>query len=183
MASPRTTIDLPQYDDESAKAYRARVEYVTMGEGRSLEKLADRAQSAPKARLSQRLATLKEWSARYGWVESARQYDQSLAYITVQEAQARYREDIAEYRQRYQQTGKDLHKVATALLGQMAQYMRGKTIEGKDGKTYTVPAFEMNGGTLGQIKSAFQAAADLEALALRIEPLLGTLDNAEPRNE
>jgi uncharacterized protein YcfJ len=178
MASPRTTIDLPQYDDESAKAYRARVEYVTMGDGRSLDKLR---QSYGKTTAYTR--QLEVWSERYGWVESARQYDQSLAYITVQEAQARYREDIAEYRQRYQQTGKDLHKVATALLGQMAQYMRGKTIEGKDGKTYTVPAFEMNGGTLGQIKSAFQAAADLEALALRIEPLLGTLDNAESRNE
>ena len=30
----------------------------------------------------------KEWSRRYGWVESARQYDEQQAFITIQEAGA-----------------------------------------------------------------------------------------------
>ncbi len=168
-----TTITLPRLPDESARAYAARVEYVTMGAGRSLDKLR---QSYGKTTAYTR--QLEVWSAQYGWQDSARAYDDQVAYLTVQDAATQYQDDLRAFRIKYGKAGDDLHKVSTAMLSLFARNLQGQKIEGKDGKTYIIPAVEMNANTLGQIKSALQAAADLEALALRVEGLLN-----EPRSE
>lgn len=158
------TITIERLPDESARAYAARVEYVTAGPARSLEKLSQKS--------TKNIQLFKRWSVQHDWVESARRYDETVYTLAAQEAAEQYKNDLIEFRQRYQRAGKDLYTIAQALIGQMAQYMRGAVIEDKNGKKHTIPAFEMNAATLGQIKGAFQTAADLEALALRVEHLL-----------
>ncbi len=167
-------IQLPRLENESARAYAARVEYVTMGAGRSIDKLAE--QKGIKS--GSRSSTYLEWSRKFGWVESARQYDDQVAYLTVQDAAQQYQEDLKAFRIKYGKAGDDLHKVSTAMLSLFARHLQGKTVVDKDGNKHVIPAVEMNANTLGQIKSALQAAADLEALALRVEGLL-----SEPRSE
>lgn len=49
------------------KAEQAFLDYVAMGPGRSLEALRDRYQSETEPSPTKRLATLKDWSARYHW--------------------------------------------------------------------------------------------------------------------
>ena len=166
----KPTIELPRLPDESARAYTARVEYVTMGAARSIDKVADRQGIKSGSRPSRYL----EWSRKYNWVESARQYDEQVAYLTVQEASQQYQDDLRAFREKYGKTGSDLHKVGTAMLALFAQNMQGKRIEDKHGNVHVIPAIEMTTATLGQIKSALQAAADLEALALRVDHLLSS---------
>lgn len=171
------TIELPRLENESARAYAARVEYVTMGAGRSLEKL--RGQSGGKAGVPNRLTTLEEWSTRYDWGDSARKYDDALASVTVQQAAEEHQKSLRAFRAKYAKSGDDLHKVASVMLSVFAQQIQGKRIEGKDGNVYVIPTMEMNANTLGQIKAALQTAADLEALALRIEDLLDDQSRSE----
>jgi hypothetical protein len=172
----KETITIPRLEGETNRAYAARVEYITAGPQRDLRSLAQK--------LDKSLTIVGRWSSQYDWVEHARRYDDTLAGLAIQEAAEQYRADLAEYRQRYQKAGKDLYAVAQGMLGMFANNLRGKTIKGEDGKTYTIPAVELNASTLGQVKAAFQTAADLEALALRVEHLLGKLTtDAEPGTE
>lgn len=157
-------ITLPRLPDESARAYAARVEYVTMGPGRSMERLLARPQSAPKAPPTRRIETLKDWSVKFNWPDSARQYDEQVAYLTVQEAAEDYRADLADYRKRYGDMGKALLGVAAKLLNKLNK---------------TAGSMEVGPGALSLITNAAKAAADLEALALRVEHLL----NNEPGHE
>lgn len=158
MTTALTTIEIPRLPNESARAYAARVEYVTMGPGRSLARLGQS---------SGRHKTLYEqWSAKYGWVESARRYDEAVAYITVQEAAAAYRRDLEEHRERASKAGKALYGVAVEMLGKL----RSAPVE------YT-PA------TLATIARALTVALDIEAHALRVADLLPRLDNGEPNQQ
>lgn len=152
-----TSITLPRIEGESAKAYSARVEYVMMGPQRSLERLLERPQSAPKAPPTRRVETLKDWSVKYGWVECAREYDEQVAYLTIQEASEQYRADLADYRKRYGDMGKGLWQAAAVLVKRLA----------KEAST-----MELSPNALALAANAAKTAADLEALALRVESLL-----------
>ena len=55
MANP-TTIELPRLPDESARAYAARVEYVTMGPQRSLETV--------RQKLGKSRELMERWSSK-----------------------------------------------------------------------------------------------------------------------
>jgi hypothetical protein len=173
MNTKTTTIELPRLEGESSRAYQARVEYVTMGAGRSIDKLTDQ-QGRKRGSERSRSTTLLEWSRKFNWVDSARQYDEQMAYVTIQEAQTQYQDDLQAFRAKYAKSGDDLHKVASVMLATFAQQIQGKKIVDKEGKTHVLPGMEMNVSTLGQIKAALQTAADLEALALRVESLLNT---------
>lgn len=168
------TIELPRLENESARAYAARVEYVTMGAGRSLEKLRQKYN-----RNTSYIRQLGEWSMQYGWVDSAAKYDSEVALMTVNEAAQQHQEDLRAFRTKYGKAGDDLHKVSMSMLALFARTLQGQRIEGKDGKVYTIPAVEMNVSTLGQIKAALQTAADLEALALRVGDLLSVQHSDE----
>lgn len=169
------TITLPRLERESPRAYAARVEYVTMGPKRSLEVLT---QKWSKSR-----SLVGRWSTQYDWVEHARQYDDQVAYLTVQAAASAYREHVEEHRKRYGETGKKLHAAAVNMLGLIVQAMRGVEIEGKDGKTYTIPRMKVESGSLTTVARALTIAADLEAHALRLDELLPRLTDAEPDRE
>ena len=156
MTDTNLTIELPRLPDESARAYAARVEYVTMGPGRSLETVSQK--------YTKNIQLFKRWSVQHGWVESARQYDAQIAYLTIQEASERYRADLVDYRRRYGEVGKALLGVAARLLNKLNR---------------SIDAIEVGPGSLALITNAAKTAADLEALALRVENLL----NDEPRSE
>lgn len=169
------TIEIPRLPEETNRAYSARVEYLTLGAGRSFDRLLDRPQSATIAPPTKRRDTLVDWSVRYNWQEHARRYDETLASLAAQAHSEQYRKDLEEHRARYQKAGRDLHAVAQGLMGTLAQSIRGRSIEGKDGKVYTIPAMEMTPNTLAIAARALTIAADLEAHALRIADILPSL--------
>lgn len=168
------TITIPRLPDEPPRAYAARVEYVTMGAGRSAERV--------RAKIGLRSARRIElWSAQYGWVDSARQYDDAAAALRIQAAAEAYRRDLEDHRQRYAKAGRDLYTVATAMVAHMARHLRdaGRTLELRDGTTYTVPAVRLSDTTLGAVSRALTIAGDLEAHALRLEELIPQLTDAD----
>lgn len=147
-----TTITIPRHADESARAYAARVAYVTMGPQRSLDAVAQKSAKS--------LPLMKRWSVAHDWQATARAWDDQQAAAIAAEAAAAYRADLEEHRKRYQQSGKALHGVAVEMLTQLRQSAR--TIE------YTPAA-------LATISRALTVAADLEAHALRLGELLPKL--------
>jgi hypothetical protein len=154
MTKDTTTITLPRIEGESARAYAARVEYVTMGAGRSLETIGQK--------LGKSKALMERWSSQYGWVDSARQYDEQVAYLTVQESADKYRADLEEHRKRASEAGKALYAVAGKLLQRM---------------NAQAATLELNANSLAIIKGALQTALDLEAHALGVDAVLGKLDS------
>lgn len=165
-------ITIPRQPNESNRAYAARVKYVTAGPQRSIDKLRDRLGKPPGYERH-----LQTWSSTYGWVESARQYDDTVAALATQQASQQYLADLEEHRQRYQKTGRDLHRVASALLAQCGAAIAGKRITGTDGKEYLIPAMKLDATALGQAVKALQVAADLEAHALRVGELVPRLSD------
>jgi hypothetical protein len=165
-------ITIPRLDNETPKAYAARVEYVTAGPGRSLDKLR---QSYGKT-TAHYTRQLENWSSAYNWQEHAKRYDDALAQFHIQLNVEQYRKDLEDHRARYQKAGKDLFTVAQGFMAVLAQSLRGQTIEGKDGKRYVIPAMEMTPGALTIAARALATAADLEAHALRIADLMPKLD-------
>jgi hypothetical protein len=169
--STSATIEIPRLPDESSRAYEARVSYVTMGPARSIDAVT---QKWNKSR-----SLFARWSEQYGWVDSARLYDEQQAFLTIQEAAATYRKDLEEHRTKTMKAGGDLFTVAQALLVQCGRAIRGQQIEGKDGKLYTIPAMELTPTTLATAARALTTALDLEAHALRIADLLPKLSTDE----
>lgn len=153
--SNKLTIEVPRLDGETPRAYAARVEYLTMGAQRSIDKVAY--QKGIKA--GSRSSTLLEWSRQFNWVEHAARYDQALAAVAVAEHAEQYRQELEEHRQRYQKAGQALYGVAISMLSQL----RAAPVE------YTPAA-------LSTIARALTTAGDLEAHALRIADLLPKLD-------
>jgi hypothetical protein len=142
--------------DESARAFRARTEYVMMGPDRSLDKLRQRiGKSAAYTR------QLEEWSSRYDWGATARAWDDQQAASALHQASEAYRADLADYRKRYGDMGKALYRSAAKMLRKINAKL-------DDPKT------ELGAGALLTALNAAKTAADLEALALRVENLLNT---------
>lgn len=72
---------------ESAAAQRAYADYVNLGDGRSLEQLADLYRTCPEpAPPTKHLTTLKLWSRTYGWQARIKK----LADAAVADAEAAY---------------------------------------------------------------------------------------------
>lgn len=166
MTNPTTTIELPRLLNERAERYEARTAYILMG--------ADRSLAAVSQKLGKSRELMERWSSADGWGKLAADYDQTVYTLAAQAQSTAYQDDLKAFRTKYGKAGDDLHKVSMVMLSAFAQQIQGKKIEGKDGKTYVIPSMEMNANTLGQIKAALQAAADLEALALRVEGLLNS---------
>lgn len=174
MPNPATTeravIELPREAGESARAYAARVEYVTMGVARSTAKVGQK--------LGKTKDLMDRWSSQYGWVACAQKYDDAMTLITVQEAAEQYRRDLEDHRKRYGDAGKSLWQVGARLLQELNAIITQppKVIEGKDGRFYKIPGIELTPQTLAIAARAMTIAADLEAHALRLGDILPRLD-------
>ena len=147
-------IELPRQNGESTKAHQARIEYVTMGAGRSLDKLRQKYGRNPAY-----TRHLERWSSQYGWVVSAEQYDEACASITMQQASAQHQADLAAFRTRCAESGRALYSVSVRLLKLFDTRLQSGLIE-------------IGPGTLQLVANAFKTALDLEATALRVEELL-----------
>ena len=85
--------------------------------------------------------------------------------MTVNEAADAYRADLADYRKRYGDMGKALYGSAAKMLKKINTMLDSVDV--------------INPGSLLTVINAAKTAADLEALALRVEHLL----NDEPGSE
>lgn len=157
------TIDvtLPRLEGESARAYSARVRYVTMGPQRSIDKVGQQLgykSARPPGHLTR-------WSQQFDWVGSARAYDEQVAFLSTRRAAQRYLDDLEEHRERYQRSGKALHGVAVEMLTRLRS---------------SSTSIEYTPAALSTIARALTVAADLEAHALRVADLLPRLTDDQP---
>lgn len=144
------TITIPRLENEHPTRYQARVEYMLMGGQRSIE--------AVRKKIGNRSARrLEEWSREDNWVSLAADYDQTLYTLAAQADAQQYQADLADYRRRYGDMGKGLWQAAAVLTRRL---------------TKEAATMELGPGTLTLVANAAKTAADLEALALRIESLL-----------
>lgn len=174
MTAPTTTppITLPRHEGESARAYEARVAYAEMGAQRSTAKVAQK--------LGKSKTLMDRWSERHGWAATARQWDDGMVFITLQEAAARHRDDLEQHRTRYLQAADDLYQIASALLKQHSHAIAGRRIvEADTGKVYYIPAMKLDSATLGAAIKGLTTAADLAAHALDIPRLQAALTAQE----
>lgn len=149
----KVAIDLPRLPGESARAYDARLRYVTMGPLRSIAAVGQQLGINGASRAGH----LLRWSSQYQWVESAEAYDTALAEHAIQAAAVEQLAEIAAHRQRAKQAGERLHDVAVAMLDRLEARA--------DDLAYT-PA------TLATIARALVVASDLEAHALQLVHVL-----------
>jgi hypothetical protein len=163
MTTDAPIITIPRLEGESNRAYDARVRYVTMGAVRSLDKVA--------LQLGYKSATtpghINKWSDRFNWVDSARRYDDAVAYLTIQDAAAQYRKDLEDHRQRYGKSGRELHALANTYIRKLADRLR--SLDSAD----ITPGRIAN--DVRTVAAALTVAADLEAHALRVADLLPRL--------
>lgn len=174
MPNPATTerpIELPRIANEHPARYQARTIYITMGADRSLD--------AVSQRLAKSVPLLKRWSSEDHWSEHAARYDETVYTLAARDAADAYRRDLEDHRKRYGDAGKNLYKIAGGLMNTIAQQLQGRTIEGKDGKTYTIPTMKIDQGAITVLARALATAADLEAHALRLGDLLPKLAEGE----
>lgn len=166
------TIEIPRLDGETPRAYAARVEYLTMGAGRSLHKLED---VLRQKRGKSAVRTLEEWSARYGWQRSAELYDQALASVAVARHRAEYDKALEEHRRKVLEKTASLTKILDGLEAQVARALTGQVIEGKDGKTYYIPKMPIEVSAVAALMRGRLTVADMEAHALDIPGLRAAL--------
>ena len=164
-------ITMPRLDNETPRAYAARVRYLTMGAERSLDKLAGHFGGRDGANNT----TVENWSVKYGWRAHAAAYDQTLATLAAQAAATEYLAEARAHRERTKKVASDLYAVSTALLAQCSRAIRGQIITGMDGTVYTIPAMELTPATLATATRGLLAALDLGAHALDLDRLLPTL--------
>lgn len=168
----KTTIELPRIEGETPKAHRARIDYVTMGTERSLDKLRQR-----YGRTTAYTRQLELWSSQFGWADSARQYDEQVSYLTVQDAADAYRASLEAHREKAMTSAKNLMALASGLTRIMGDALtQPRTIKGEDGKTYTLHKVVADASTLTTISKALQTALDIEAHALGIDQMEETQD-------
>lgn len=143
---------------EGSRPYAARMMYTTMGNARSLDRVAQQ--------LAKSLPLLKRWSSQFNWVDCAREYDQQLALRAAQVHQEAYLAEIESHRRRYGDTGRALHAMCVKLLYELNQHLT---------------TMDYSPASLGAICRAITTAADLEAHSLRLAELLPRLGrtNAE----
>jgi len=156
MTSTPATITIPRLDEETPRAYAARVEYLTMGPQRSLDKLAGHKRGTSGVSNT----TAENWSVKYGWGAAAAAYDQTLANLAARAHAESYQRDLEAHRADAMQYGRALCGVAVAMLAQLQAHHK---------------AIEYTPAALATIARALTTGLDLRAHALDLDRLLPTL--------
>lgn len=154
MTTPTPEITIPRLEGESNRAYDARVHYVTMGPGRSLDSVSQK--------LGKSKALMERWSERYGWVDSARRYDDAVNHVAIQSSAAKYRQDLEAHRADAERYGRALSDTAIAMLAELRTAVKAGDMR------YTP-------NHIALISKALATALDLRAHALQLDALLPTL--------
>jgi len=171
MTSTPATITIPRLDEETPRAYAARVEYLTMGAQRSIDKLAQNHGKITATFTRQ----AENWSVKYGWVQSARLYDQALAGVAVHRHRAEYDAALEAHRTKILDKTTSLTRLLDGLEAQVARAITGQVVEGKDGKTYYIPKMAIDVSALAALVRGRLTVADMEAHALDIPGLRAAL--------
>jgi hypothetical protein len=157
---------------ETSRARQAWADYLALGEGRSLEKLAadyvSRSGSGPDpdretgpAPPTRFLSTLKEWSARFGWQERLR----AIADAAAADAQAA----IAARRREVLEDGLGLDYERVTVLKRVAERLRTEIEE--EGRLWVQDAKSIGSGESAE-------RVDIERFnAAEVEQLRGLLDD------
>lgn len=169
--SDAPAITIPRLDGESARAYAARVRYVTMGPQRSIDKVGQQ--------LGYKSATppghITRWSQQFGWSDSARQYDQTLATLAAQAHAAEYQRDLEAHRAEVRKRADEIDRLLDGLQAQIIRALTGRRIEAKDGEIHYIPAMDINSATLATFLRGRLQVADMRAHALDLDRLMPTL--------
>jgi hypothetical protein len=152
---------LPRLDGEPSKAHSALLAYAALGPGRSLARVGS---------VSVSRRQLERWSTRYAWQQRVQRYDDAVAAEHIKQAAAAYLADVEAHRKRYKQAGDSLYRVAIAQLQLLAERLTGD----EAGRIVV---------SLSTIANTLVIAADLEAHALQLGPLLHTLDERQKPDE
>lgn len=160
-------IEIPRLDDESQRAYNARVAYITAGNGRSLEKLFRN--STKSAQIPRHV---KGWSSRFEWVEHAKRYDETLASLAARRKAQQYIEDVEKYQDEYNKTGKAMLVTGLKLLKGLEETL--DKMKKDDWKEYITPQM------INAMIRMFALSADLRANALQLDALIERLSPADP---
>ncbi len=150
-------ITIPRLDAESARAYAARVAYVTMGPQRSIDKVTGQI----RGKSGVRSTTLEDWSSKFDWVDHARRYDDAVAHLAIQEAAAQHRAALEAHRTDALKVGAELIALGRALAGEVAA--RRASLEYKP-------------SDLATAVKAILAGFDLKAHALDLPRLMAALE-------
>jgi len=138
MTTTMPTIEIPRLEGESARAYEARVRYVTMGPSRSIDKVGGRQNGAKRAP-----GSVDRWAQRYDWVESARRYDEAVTYLTVQDAASSYRAQLEEQRKQAFALGTEMLDAAREMLSEIMA--RRQAMDYRPGDLATIAKVAMAG--------------------------------------
>jgi hypothetical protein len=170
MTDTKPTIELPRLENESARAYQARTEYILAGPNRDLRSLAQR--------LDKSLTIVGRWSSQYEWVKRAAEYDRMVADIAARAQSEQYLADLEAHRKRAADSAHGLYTVSAQLIKAMNQALANpRKIKGEDGKTYTLHGIELNASAYSAAVRGMQTALDIEAHALGLSELMPKLAN------
>ena len=136
---------------EGAKAHAARVAYVTMGPGRSLERVG---QSMGHKGAS---GMITRWAAQWRWADAAATWDAAQADEAQRRAGEAYQLELEAHRRTALATGKALCIAATRMLALLSDKL---------------PTMTLTPAHLGVVARALVTAHDLEAHALGVERLM-----------
>ena len=158
------TIEIPRLEGETARAYNARVQYITMGPQRSIDRLADQVGINSRSRYTY----MRDWSVRFNWVEHARRYDDAVASLTVHRATTEYQEQLENQRREAFSLGSEMLDASRAMLADiMARRQQ----------------MEYRPGDLAIVAKVAMAGLEARSHALNIDRLMQMLEQQQDGSE
>jgi len=140
-----------RHPGESARAFAARLAYVTMGPSRSIDKVGQQAEGKRAA------GHIQRWSQQWKWAESAAAWDAAQAREAERRAGDEYQQRLAAHRTAAMNRGDELIAVGRTMLAQL---------QAQQADLRYTPAH------LAAVAKALVTGLDLQAHALGIDRIL-----------
>jgi hypothetical protein len=167
-------MELRQFENESAKAFKARCDYFNLGPARSLEKLVAIYRADPKSCPTTRTQTLKTWSAKFRWQNLSKDWDQEQAYALAQQIvddrRAQHRKELAEFHRVHNATGRSAMGIIVKLTKQLAQWAEAQADVELD------PSDSAKVLEITRIMQGMERYSDWWAKSLAVDKLLESLN-------
>ena len=166
-----TEFPISRLESESPKAWAAFKHYCELGDGRSLSGLTAffKSTETPQKPPTQSKDTLKGWSTKFDWAQRASEYDAIKESRRLQrlqaEEEARWREEVENYRERNRRVGAASFELAIAQLHKCTEAIR-------DSELTTDQAIRAMSG----IARLIEIAQSSEGTALGVNQLMKELD-------
>lgn len=165
---------------DTARSYAALVAYFSMGDGRSLPKLADRYRSSTESVPTKHVQTLKRWSMDGDWQARVAAADDADRADEEQTRAAIRAQRRAELEDRDWIEGSALRDRALELLAEMPRFLRHTESEVRqNGELVKVITLALKAGP-GELARALKLASELQRLSVG-EPTEQTSQTIEIR--